>query len=170
MEIRPDSDDTIVAFVDVNILDSTGVAPYLGDVLVKGKRIVRVGSKLAPETLQGAFVIDGKGRTLMSGLCDAHAHTSFINSPTLDDITALPIEEHTILSTRSARQFLDSGYTMCGTLLFLCWLLLEVNNLFSVGAAAAKPRMDLVVRNAIQAGDIPGPRYLANGQEVCARL
>ena len=59
---------------------------------------------------------------------------------------------------------------MCGTLLFLCWLLLEVNNLFSVGAAAAKPRMDLVVRNAIQAGDIPGPRYLANGQEVCARL
>ena len=41
---------------------------------------------------------------------------------------------------------------------------------FSVGAAAAKPRMDVVLRNAIQAGDIPGPRYLANGQEVCVRL
>lgn len=40
----------------------------------------------------------------------------------------------------------------------------------SVGAAAAKPRMDLVIRNAIQAGDIPGPRYLANGQEVGAQL
>ena len=39
-----------------------------------------------------------------------------------------------------------------------------------MGAAAAKPRMDLVVRNAIQAGDIPGPRYLANGQEVCTRV
>jgi hypothetical protein len=170
VEIRSGSDDTIVAFVDVNILDSTGVAPYRGDVLVKGKRIIHAGSKLAPETLKGAVVIDGEGRTLMSGLCDAHAHATFINSPTLDEITTLPIEEHTILSARSARQFLDSGYTMCGTLLFLCRLLLEVNNLFSVGAAAAKPPMDLDVRNAIQAGDIPGPRYLANGQEVCARL
>ncbi|KAF8553044.1 dipeptidase [Imleria badia] len=151
VEIRSGSDDTIVAFVDVNIIDSTGAAPYQGDVLVKGKRIISVGSKLAPETLQGAFLIEGRGRTLMSGLCDAHAHATFINSPTLDDITALPIEEHTILSTRSARQFLDSGYTMC------------------VGAAAAKPRMDLVVRNAIQAGDIPGPRYLANGQEMAPR-
>ncbi|KIJ67183.1 hypothetical protein HYDPIDRAFT_173839 [Hydnomerulius pinastri MD-312] len=148
VDLVTSSDDTLIAFVDVNILDSTGAAPYRGDVLVKGKRIVSVGTKLAPEALQGVLVFEGRGRTLMSGLCDAHAHATFINSPTLDDITSMPVEEHTILSTRSARQFLDSGYTMC------------------VGAAAAKPRMDLVVRNAIQAGDIPGPRYQANGQEM----
>ena len=122
MEIRSGSDDTVVAFVDVNVLDSTGTLPYRGDVLVEGKRIVSVGNKLAPEQLQGAFVIEGRGRTLMSGLCDSHAHTSFINSPTLDDITALAVEEHTILATRSARQFLDSGYTMCCTLLYPCEL------------------------------------------------
>ncbi|KAF9221134.1 dipeptidase [Gyrodon lividus] len=151
IEIRSGSGDTVIAFVDVLIVDSTGAAPYRGDVLVKGKRIFSVGSKVAPEDLQGALVFEGRGRTLMSGLCDSHAHATFINSPTLDDITALPIEEHTILSTRSVRQFLDSGYTMC------------------LGAAAAKPRMDLVVRNAIQAGDIPGPRYLANGQEMAPR-
>lgn len=169
MQIRSGSDDTIVAFIDVNILDSTGAAPYRGDVLIKGERIISVGSKLAPEALQGVVVIEGRGRTLMSGLCDAHAHATFINSPTLDDITTLPIDEHTILSIRSARQFLDSGFTMCGTLPFFpsTW---QVNILFSVGAAAAKPRMDVVLRNAIQAGDIPGPRYLANGQEVCVRL
>lgn len=119
VEIKSGSDDTVVAFVDVNILDSTGAAPYRGDVLVKGKRIVSVGEKLAPEALQGTFVIDGRGRTLMSGLCDAHAHTSFINSLTIDAITAMPIEEHTILSTRSARQFLDGGYTMCCRFLLL---------------------------------------------------
>ena len=118
MEIRSGSDDTVVAFIDVNILDSTGVAPYRGDVLVKGNRIVSVGIKLAPESLQGATVIEGGGRTLLSGLCDSHAHTSFINSPTLDDITTLAAEEHAILSSRSARQFLDSGYTMCGRLLY----------------------------------------------------
>lgn len=49
---------------------------------------------------------------------------------------------------RSAKTFLDCGYTSC------------------VGAASAKQRIDVVIRNAIQAGDIPGPRYLANGQEM----
>jgi hypothetical protein len=34
------------------------------------------------------------------------------------------------------------------------------------GAAAAKDRLDVVARNAINAGDIPGPRYLANAMEI----
>lgn len=38
---------------------------------------------------------------------------------------------------------------------------------YSVGAASAKQRLDMVIRNAINSGTIPGPRYLANGQEVC---
>lgn len=37
------------------------------------------------------------------------------------------------------------------------------------GAASAKDRLDVVIRNAINAGDIPGPRYLANGKEICRR-
>jgi len=34
------------------------------------------------------------------------------------------------------------------------------------GAAAAKKRLDVVIRDAINSGDLPGPRYLANGQEM----
>jgi imidazolonepropionase-like amidohydrolase len=34
------------------------------------------------------------------------------------------------------------------------------------GAAAAKPRLDVVVRNAINKGMIPGPRYRAAGPEI----
>lgn len=34
------------------------------------------------------------------------------------------------------------------------------------GAASAKKRLDVVIRDAINAGDIPGPRCLANGQEM----
>lgn len=34
------------------------------------------------------------------------------------------------------------------------------------GAASAKKRLDVVVRDAINMGDIPGPRYLANSQEI----
>lgn len=37
------------------------------------------------------------------------------------------------------------------------------------GAASAKDRLDCVVRDAINKGDIPGPRYLANGREMARR-
>ncbi|GAB1210697.1 hypothetical protein APSETT445_009493 [Aspergillus pseudonomiae] len=37
------------------------------------------------------------------------------------------------------------------------------------GAASAKKRLDVVVRDAINMGDIPGPRYLANSQEIARR-
>ena len=47
-----------------------------------------------------------------------------------------------------AKRYLDMGFTSC------------------VGAAAAKPRLDVVIRNAINAGQIPGPRYLAASQEI----
>ena len=35
-----------------------------------------------------------------------------------------------------------------------------------LGAASAKDRLDVVCRDAINAGRIPGPRYLANGPEI----
>src|SRR5205085_1603589 len=35
-----------------------------------------------------------------------------------------------------------------------------------VGAATAKPRLDVVIRNAINDGTIVGPRYLAASQEI----
>jgi hypothetical protein len=35
-----------------------------------------------------------------------------------------------------------------------------------LGAASAKDRIDVVIRNSINAGDIPGPRYLPNAREM----
>jgi len=37
------------------------------------------------------------------------------------------------------------------------------------GAASAKERLDCVIRDAINQGSIPGPRYLANGREIARR-
>lgn len=34
------------------------------------------------------------------------------------------------------------------------------------GAAAAKDRLDVIVRDAINAGQVPGPRSLANAREI----
>jgi predicted amidohydrolase YtcJ len=55
--------------------------------------------------------IHGRGRTLMSGLGDAHTHFTW-NGGDLDRLGNLGIEEHTLLTMRSAQCFLDSGYTM----------------------------------------------------------
>ena len=95
-------------------------------------------------------VFNGRGRTLMSGLGDAHTHCSW-NGGDLNALGDLGVEEHTLLTAKSARTYIDSGYTMC------------------FGAASAKERLDIVIRDAINAGDIPGPRYLANGKEMARR-
>lgn len=136
-----------VLFRNVSILDSTGADPYPGDVLVENDRIAAVGA-VTPGQARGARVIEGRGRTLMSGLCDAHTHFTWNNSADLDGLGELPVEEHLLFAIESARTYLDSGYTMC------------------VGAASAKPRLDVVCRDVINAGRFPGPRYLANGPEV----
>ena len=69
--VVPDGEeDDITAFVDVMILDSTGRDPYKGDVLVRGTRIVSVGDKLREADMNGARVINGEGRTLMSGMSE----------------------------------------------------------------------------------------------------
>lgn len=134
-------------FRDVSILDSTGAEPYHGDVLVDHDRITSVGTT-APGAAEDARVIEGRGRTLMSGLCDAHTHLTWNNSADMDGLGTLPVEEHLLFTVDSAKTFLDSGYTM------------------GFGAASAKMRLDVVVRDAIEAGRIPGPRYRANGPEI----
>jgi imidazolonepropionase-like amidohydrolase len=84
----------------------------------------------------------------MPGMVEAHTHFGWTNSKTLDAIQKLPHEEHTLWAAQVAKQYLDCGWTSC------------------VGAATPKPRLDCVIRNAIDAGQIPGPRYLAASQEI----
>ncbi|KAL1962366.1 hypothetical protein VTN77DRAFT_9779 [Rasamsonia byssochlamydoides] len=152
-EIAGTPPDSKILFLDVNILDSTGADPYRGDVYIEGERIRYVGTVPNVHHLQRdprVKVIRGRGRTLMSGLGDAHAHFTW-NNGALSNLGNMGIEEHTLLTARSAQAYLDSGYTMC------------------YGAASAKDRLDSVVRDAINRGDIPGPRYLANGREIARR-
>ncbi len=135
-------------FTNVTVLDSTGADPYPGEVLVEGDRISAVNRGEAGTRPPGARVIDGGGGTLMSGLCDAHTHFSWNNAPSLDYLSSMPPEDHTLFAMESARTYLDSGYTMC------------------VGASSAKPRLDVVIRDAINSGRIPGPRLRACCMEI----
>jgi len=135
-------------FTNVRILDGSGTLPYSGSVLVQGKRIRQVGRSTAAISPAGATVIDGAGATLMPGMCEAHTHFSWNDAATLAEIQTMPLEEHVLWCAKVARRYLEAGFTSC------------------VGAACAKPRLDVVTRNAIDAGQIPGPRYLAASQEI----
>lgn len=135
-------------FTNVSVLDSTGADPYPADVLVEGDRITSVRRDRSAATPPGARVVDGGGGTLMSGLCDAHTHFSWNNAPSLDYLSTTPPEDHILFAVEAARTYLDSGYTMC------------------MGASSAKPRLDVVVRDAINAGRFPGPRLRACCMEI----
>jgi len=140
--------DTSTLFTNVRILDGSGAMPYAGSVLVQGNRIRTVGRSSAALTPQGATVIDGAGATLMPGMCEAHTHFSWNDAATLAGIQTMPLEEHVLWCAKIAKKYLEAGWTSC------------------VGAACAKPRLDVVTRNAINSGQIPGPRYLAASQEI----
>jgi imidazolonepropionase-like amidohydrolase len=142
-----------ITFTNVRILDGSGEYPFTGEVVVQGNRIkqvTRASSRMATNGsgVGGQTVIDGMGATLMPGLCDAHLHLSWNNAPGIDPIQMMPPEEHTLVAAQMAKVVLDAGFTS------------------GRGAAAAKPRLDVVIRNAINRGMIPGPRYLAAGPEI----
>ncbi len=144
-----------VLFTNVRILDGTGEYPYTGEVLVQGNRIKQVtrggGSRFATSAgggMGGTQTIDGMGATLMPGMIDAHLHLSWNNAPGIDPIQMMPPEEHILVTAEMAKLVLDSGFTA------------------GRGAAAAKPRLDVVIRNFINAGRLPGPRYTAAGPEI----
>ena len=137
-----------VLFTNVRILDGTGAAPFPGELMVQGNRIVRVGRGARSLPTANVTVIDGAGATLMPGMVEAHTHFSWNDAATLQEIQRMPLEEHVLWSAHVAKRYLEAGFTSC------------------VGAACAKARLDVVTRNAINEGLIPGPRYLAASQEI----
>jgi imidazolonepropionase-like amidohydrolase len=137
-----------IVFTNVRVLDGSGEYPFTGEVVVQGNRIKHVGRGLRTFPTHGATVIDGAGATLMPGLIDAHLHLSWNNAPGIEPIQLMPPEEHILVTAEMAKLVLEAGFTA------------------GRGAAAAKPRLDVVIRNFINAGRLPGPRYTAAGPEI----
>lgn len=143
---RGASRDTL--FTNVRILDGTGSEPFVGELLIQGNRITHVARGLRTLSSAGAAIIDGAGATVMPGLTEAHTHFAWNDQPSLNAIQKMPPEEHILWCAHVAKRYLHRGFTSC------------------VGAAVAKPRQDVVIRDAINRGQIPGPRYLAASQEI----
>ena len=131
-------------FSNVNIFEGTKAKGRAGEVLIQGNRIKQVSQRRgAIDRNEVDEVIDGGGATLMPGLINPHCHFTYNNATSIADITALPVEENLLVSVKNAETYLDYGFTAV------------------IGMASAKPRLELVVRNAVNAGQFPGPRILA---------
>jgi imidazolonepropionase-like amidohydrolase len=133
---------------DCRVWDGSGKATFPADLLIEGERIRAVARNRGQLDGASAEVIEAAGMTLMPGLVEGHAHLSFGNAVASTDLGDLPPEEHTLLTARNAKTLLDQGFTS------------------AYSAASAKLRLDIVIRNAIAAGQIPGPRLKACGPEI----
>ena len=126
------------------------VAP--GVIVVSEGRIVAAGSNA--QIPPGARVIDLGDSTLLPGLIDAHTHLSFESS--LDwnqdqlDFLKKPVTEQAIRATEYARRTLLAGFT-------------------SVRDVGSSDLIDVGLRNAINAGKVPGPRMLVAVNAIGAR-
>ena len=118
-----------------------------GEVLINGDRIMEVGASVKRPV--GAEVIDLGDRTLLPGLIDAHIHL-FLH-PGAEDLQTVQesVPQRTIMATLAARDDLMAGFT-------------AERDMGTEGAGPA----DTAVRDAINRGEIPGPRLRISGNAI----
>jgi imidazolonepropionase-like amidohydrolase len=118
-----------------------------GEVLIEGNAIVEAGASV--QRPSGAEVIDLGDATLLPGLIDAHVHL-FLH-PGAEDLQTVEesVPQRVILAELAARDDLMAGFT-------------AERDMGTEGAGSA----DTAVRNAIDAGLIPGPRMRVSGNAI----
>ena len=125
----------------------TGRVITPGEVLVRGDKIVEAGTAVTHPA--GAETINLGDVTLMPGLIDAHVHL-FLH-PGAEDLQTVEesVPQRTIIATLAAKADLMAGFT-------------AERDMGTEGAGSA----DTAVRNAIDAGLIPGPRMRISGNAI----
>jgi imidazolonepropionase-like amidohydrolase len=113
-------------------------------VLVQDGKITAVGPASSTPVPAGAQVIDLSAQTVLPGLIDTHTHIT-------SDPTTPPYHDYGISNPRAA---------LMGARFARDTLLSGVTTIRNVGAAGYT---DIALRDAINAGDVIGPRILASG-------
>ncbi|HKC64895.1 MAG TPA: amidohydrolase family protein [Pyrinomonadaceae bacterium] len=118
-------------------------------IIVENDRIAAVGSKLSIP--QGTKIIDLGDATILPGLIDAHTHITYhfdesghfgLSGDATPEVTLKYAEEN-------ARNTIEAGFT-------------TIRNLGAV------QKVDLRLRDAINRGEVVGPRIIASGEPLMA--
>src|ERR1700733_1101280 len=110
-------------------------------IVIQGDKIASVGSDA--QIPAGAQVVDLSNATVLPGLIDAHTHLTMTTNFGYSRL-GISLPREALTGARNARVTLDAGFT-------------TVRN---VGASGFS---DVALRDAINAGDVPGPRMLVSG-------
>lgn len=144
-ELASPSRTTVIT--NVRLIDARGGPPIArGHLAIRDGKIVSVGPHAKKPKADAE--LDGGGRTLLPGLIDAHAHLIYSGFRGLDNIDRCGLETATINAVCNARRVLEAGYTA----------IRDVGTFANIGVA---------VRDAIAAGQIPGPHVMASGSIIC---
>jgi imidazolonepropionase-like amidohydrolase len=126
-------------------------------VLVVNGRIVQTGpfSELQRRSPEGTKLVTLGTATLLPGLIDAHAHVLASMDGRIDPsanivaaVTQVGLAGRIFLGIANARELVQAGFT-------------TVRNLGHSGVDG-----DIALREAINAGSVPGPRLLAAGRKI----
>ncbi len=110
-------------------------------IVIQGDKIASVGADA--QIPAGAQVVDLSNATVLPGLIDAHTHITF--NPNFGySRLAISVPREALIGARNARVTLNAGFT----------------TIRNVGASGYS---DVALRDAINAGDVPGPRMLVSG-------
>lgn len=133
----------VVALKTARVLDvRTGQMLNNAVILIEGERIAAIGSTVTIPA--DAEVIDLKTMTVLPGLIDSHTHLTFAPGVGGSAMLAQSPSRQALIGAKNARITLMAGFT-------------TVRNL------AARGYSDIALRDAINAGDVPGPRIRASG-------
>jgi imidazolonepropionase-like amidohydrolase len=122
------------------------------DVTVDGERIAAIEPHHADgATPDATTVVDGRGRTLLPGLIDAHAHYTF-------DPTEGSLQE---IASRSDERILADAAGHAA-------LALRAGVTTARGAGSIR-NLEVVLRDRIAAGELAGPRMIVAGTAVGSR-
>ena len=113
-------------------------------IVIEGDKIVSVGTAADAKLSPATRTIDLPNATVLPGLIDAHTHLTFDPANLGYEGLGISYPREALIGARNARVTLEAGFT-------------TVRN---VGAGGYS---DVALRDAINAGDVPGPRMLVSG-------